>query len=186
MDAKTFIAKWKGCTLKERSASQEHFIDLCHLVGQETPAQADSHGEWFCFERGVKKTGGGDGWADVWRRRCFAWEYKGKHKDMNAAFVQLQRYAIAIENPPLLVGSDMETIIIRTNFTNTVMETRTIALDESGVPENLTKLRWLFTQPDKVRPGVTTAEVTAEVATAFADLGKKLGEFSGAMTAGVP
>lgn len=174
MDAKTFIAKWKGCTLKERSASQEHFIDLCHLVGQETPAQADPHGDWFCFERGAKKTGGGDGWADVWRRRCFAWEYKGKHADLNAAFVQLQRYAIALENPPLLVVSDMDTIIIRTNFTNTVMEAHTIALDEIGTPENLVKLRWLFTQPDKFRPGVTTAEVTAEVATAFADLAKKL------------
>ena len=22
------------------------------------------------------KTGGGDGWADVWKRGCFAWEYK--------------------------------------------------------------------------------------------------------------
>lgn len=174
MDAKTFIAKWKGCTLKERSASQEHFIDLCNLVGQETPAQADPHGEWFCFERGVTKTGGGDGWADVWRRRCFAWEYKGKHKDLNAAFVQLQRYAIALENPPLLVVSDMETIIIRTNFTNTVMETHTIALDEIGAPENQAKLRWLFAQPDKLRPGITTAEVTAEVASAFADLAKKL------------
>lgn len=174
MEAKTFIAKWKGCMLKERSAAQEHFIDLCRLVGQETPAQADPRGEWFCFERGVKKTGGGDGWADVWRRRCFAWEYKGKHKDLNAAFVQLQRYAIALENPPLLVVSDMDTIIIRTNFTNTVMETHTIALDEIGAPENLVKLRWLFTQPDKFRPGLTTAEVTAEVATAFADLAKKL------------
>jgi len=174
MDAKDFIRKWKGCTLKERSASQEHFIDLCHFVGQETPAQADPRGEWFCFERGVKKTGGGDGWADVWRRRCFAWEYKGKHKDLGAAFVQLQRYAIALENPPLLVVSDMETIIIRTNFTNTVMETHTILLEEMGTPENLAKLRWLFTQPEQFRPGITTAEVTEKIATAFADLAKKL------------
>ncbi|MDK9702427.1 MAG: hypothetical protein OEL20_04755 [Sulfuritalea sp.] len=174
MDAKTFIAKWKGCTLKERSASQEHFIDLCHLVGQETPAQADPHGEWFCFERGAKKTGGEDGWADVWRRKCFAWEYKGKHKDLTAAYVQLQRYAPALENPPLLVVSDMDTIIIRTMFTNTVMETHTIALEEIGTAENLAKLRWLFTQPEKLRPGVTTAEVTAKVAAAFADLAKKL------------
>jgi len=62
--------------------------------------------------------------------------------------VQLQRYAIALENPPLLVVSDMDMIIIRTNFTNTVMETHTITLDDIGTPENLTKLRWLFTQPD--------------------------------------
>lgn len=174
MDAKTFIAKWKDSTLKERSASQEHFIDLCHLIDQDTPAQADPHGEWFCFERGAKKTGGEDGWADVWRRKCFAWEYKGKHKDLTAAYVQLQRYAPALENPPLLVVSDMDTIIIRTMFTNTVMETHTIVLEEIGTPENLAKLRWLFTQPEKLRPGVTTAEVTAKIAAAFADLAKKL------------
>lgn len=174
MDAKTFIAKWTGSTLKERSASQEHFIDLCRLLGQETPAQADPHGDWYCFERGVKKTGGGDGWADVWRRQCFAWEYKGRHKDLNAAFVQLQRYAIALENPPLLVVSDMETIIIRTNFTNTVMEMHTIALDDIGTPENLAKLRALFADPEALRPGKTSTEVTAEVASAFADLARKL------------
>jgi len=174
MDAKTFIAKWKGSTLKERSAAQEHFIDLCHLIEQDTPAQADPHGEWFCFERGAKKTGGENGWADVWRRKCFAWEYKGKHKDLTAAYVQLQRYAPALENPPLLVVSDMDTIIIRTMFTNTVMETHTITLEEIGTPENLAKLRWLFTQPERLRPGVTTAEVTAKVAAAFADLAKKL------------
>lgn len=75
MNAKQFVAKWKGCTLKERSASQEHFIDLCRLVGVQTPAEADPHGDWFCFERGALKTGGGNGWADVWRRNCFAWEY---------------------------------------------------------------------------------------------------------------
>lgn len=26
-----FQQKWIGVTLKERSASQEHFIDLCHV-----------------------------------------------------------------------------------------------------------------------------------------------------------
>lgn len=86
----------------------EHFIALCHLVWLETPAQADPHGNWFCFERGVRKTGGGDGWTDVWHWRSFAREYKGKHKDLNTAFSQLQRYAIALENPSLLVVSDEE------------------------------------------------------------------------------
>ncbi len=174
MNAKQFVAKWKGCTLKERSASQEHFIDLCHLVGIQTPAEADPHGDWFCFERGALKTGGGNGWADVWRRNCFAWEYKGKHKDLTAAFAQLQRYAPALDNPPILVVSDMDTIIIRTMFTNTVMDVHTIALDDIGTPENLAKLKWLFECPERFKPGVTTAEVTETIATAFADLARKL------------
>lgn len=125
-----FIRKWRASRLKERSGAQEHFGDLCRLVGHPTPADADPDGISFTFEKGAKKTGGGEGWADVWKRGCFALEYKGKHKDLNRAYAQLQRYAVALESPPLLVVSDMETIIIHTNFTNTVQETRVISLDD--------------------------------------------------------
>ena len=31
-----FIAKWRASELKERSAAQEHFIDLCRLLGDGT------------------------------------------------------------------------------------------------------------------------------------------------------
>jgi len=48
----------------------------------------------------------------VWKRGYFGWEYKGKHKDVIDAYAQLQRYAVALENPPLLVVSDMETLIV--------------------------------------------------------------------------
>lgn len=34
-----FIAKWQRVTLPERAASQEHFIDLCRLLGQPTPKE---------------------------------------------------------------------------------------------------------------------------------------------------
>jgi hypothetical protein len=47
-------------------------------LGQDDPTTADPQGEWFAFEMGASKTGGGEGWADVWRKDCFAWEYKGK------------------------------------------------------------------------------------------------------------
>jgi hypothetical protein len=33
----SFAAKWRDFKLKERSASQEHFIDLCRLLGTPTP-----------------------------------------------------------------------------------------------------------------------------------------------------
>ena len=78
-----FIAKWRASGLKERSAAQEHFIDLCRLLGEPTPAEADSTGRHYCFERGARKDTGGDGWADVWKRHCFAWEYKGKHANLD-------------------------------------------------------------------------------------------------------
>ena len=119
-----FIAKWSASELKESSASQEHFIDLCRLLGEPTPAEADPTGDTYCFERGVRKdTTGGNGWADVWKRHHFAWEYKGKRADLAAAFRQLRRYAAALENPPLLIVSDMLRFRIRTNWTNSVSKT---------------------------------------------------------------
>ena len=71
-----FIAKWKPAELKERAACQEHFLDLCRMLGQKTPADADPKGTWFTFEYGVQKDIGGQGFADVWKKGCFGWEYK--------------------------------------------------------------------------------------------------------------
>lgn len=56
-----FIAKWQASELTERSAAQSHFIDLCHLLGEPTPTDADPAGELYCFERGARKDTGGDG-----------------------------------------------------------------------------------------------------------------------------
>ena len=33
-----FIAKWRASELKESSAAQEHFIDLCRLLGETSVA----------------------------------------------------------------------------------------------------------------------------------------------------
>ena len=116
-----FITKWRASSaLKERSAAQEHFIDVCRLLGEPTPAEADPTGETYCFERGARKDTGGDGWADVWKRHHFAWEYKGRRADLDAAFDQLRQYALALENPPLLIVSDLVRFRIRTNWTNSV------------------------------------------------------------------
>jgi hypothetical protein len=39
------VAKWQGSTRAERAAAQEHFIDLCRMLGQPTPNDADPTGE---------------------------------------------------------------------------------------------------------------------------------------------
>jgi hypothetical protein len=175
MTPEQFIATWKTATLKERSGSQSHFIDLCKLLGVETPAQADGKGEWYCFERGATKTAGGEGWADVWKRGHFGWEYKGKRKDLKAAFTQLQQYAVALENPPLLVVSDMDRIIVHTNWTNTVSERHEIAIDELTDPNKRELLRWVFLDPERLKPKKTIDALTKEAADKFASLAIKLG-----------
>lgn len=176
MTPEAFIAKWRASTLKERSASQSHFNDLCALLGVENPIQADQKGEWYCFERGASKTIGGDGWADVWKRGHFGWEYKGKRKNLDLAFAQLQQYAVALENPPLLVVSDMDRIVIHTNWTNTVSEVHEIMLDDLTDPHKRDLLRWVFEEPERLRPSKTIDALTREAADKFAGLAITLRE----------
>ena len=171
-----FIAKWRASELKESSASQEHFIDLCRLLDEPTPAEGDPTGERYCFERGARKDTGGDGWADVWKRHHFAWEYKGKHADLDAAFNQLRQYALALENPPLLIVSDMARFRIRTNWTNSVSETHEFALDDLFEAANRDKLKWAMSDPERLQPGETRQTLTERAAATFATLAQSLRE----------
>ena len=84
-----FQAKWRNVELTERSAAQQHFLDLCHMLGQPTPAEADPTGSWYTFEKGLTRAGGGQGFADVWMLNHFAWEYKGRHANLDVAYRQL-------------------------------------------------------------------------------------------------
>lgn len=169
-----FIAKWSDSRLRERQGSQEHFIDLCRLLGEPTPAEDDPRGERYCFERGAGKVGGGDGWADVWRRGCFGWEYKGRHKNLNAALRQLQAYALDLENPPYLVVSDMERIIVHTNWTNTVSQQHEFGFEDFRDAGKLEMLRQVFRGSEKLKPGISPQELTAKAATRFGELGRRL------------
>ena len=174
MTPSEYIAKWRASELKERSAAQSHFNDLCGMLGEPTPTDADPAGEWYCFERGARKDTGGDGWADVWKRGCFAWEYKGKRADLDTAFNQLRQYALALENPPLLIVSDMARFRIRTNWTNSVSVTHEFALDDLADGANRDKLKWAMSDPERLRPGETRQTVTERAAATFAELAQSL------------
>ncbi len=161
-----FITKWKDNKLSERAGAQAHFLDLCELLGVDKPSDPDN----YCFERGAKRTGAGRGWADVWKRHNFAWEYKAPDANLDAALKQLMTYALALDNPPLLVVSDRLKIEIHTHFTGTPSETHTIALDEIGSAENLQKLRALFEKPDAFKPQRTRTAITLQAAKLIGDL----------------
>ena len=167
MTPQEFVAKWKQANLSERSACQQHFLDLCDVLGQPKPAAADPDGAFYTFERGVSKTGGGQGWADVWFRGHFGWEYKGKHKNLAAAYGQLLLYREALENPPLLVVCDLDRFEIHTNFTGTAKRVYAFDLDHLAEPANLDTLRKLFIDPDALRPGQTAESVTRQAAERF-------------------
>ena len=174
MTPHAFIAKWRDATLKERSAAQEHFLDLCRLLDEPTPAEADPAGATYCFERGARKDTGGDGWADVWKRHCFAWEYKGQRANLDAAFAQLRQYALALENPPLLIVSDLRRFRIRTNWTNSVSRTYEFDLDDLTDRAVRDRLKWAFSDPERLRPGETRRALTERAAAAFAAVAQTL------------
>jgi type II restriction/modification system DNA methylase subunit YeeA len=171
-----FLTKWRLSELKERSASQSHFNDLCALLGVVDPVSADPTGDWFTFEKGASKTSGGEGWADVWRKGCFAWEYKGRHANLDKANAQLLQYATALENPPLLIVSDMARIVIRTNWTNSVQEKHEFVLDDLVDGAVRARIKAAFTDPDSFRPSKSRQELTEETARAFAGIAQRLRE----------
>ena len=172
-----FVSKWKRAEARERQSVQEHFIDLCALVGHETPMQQDPSGTRFAFEMGAAKTSGGSGWADVAKIGFFGWEYKGKDADLDKAYEQLLRYRDALQNPPLLIVSDMNYIIIRTNYTNLATRTMTLTLDDLLTAEGLKTLKTVFFNPDQLKPQVTIESVTQEAAKQFSTLANVLRKF---------
>jgi type II restriction/modification system DNA methylase subunit YeeA len=177
-----FVERWKASTLSERAAAQSHFIDLCEVLGHPHPAAADQTGESFTFEKHVSTDDAGKGYADVWKRGFFGWEYKGKHRDLNAAYRQLLRYREDLENPPLLVTCDQERFEIHTNFTGTRPLVYSFTLDDllttapsatCALPP-LEVLRAVFTNPELLRPEAAQARVTEHAASEFAKLADSL------------
>jgi len=180
-----FVNKWQYASAKERSAAQEHFIDLCRLLDHKTPMEADPAGETFTFEAGAAKHGGGQGWADVWKKGCFAWEYKGQHANLDKAYDQLLQYREALQNPPLLIVSDMASIVIHTNFTDTVKHVITLTLDDLLEPAKLDVLRQAFTNPNALRVKQTPEQVTQQAAAEFARLAEDLCKYRDAPSSDV-
>ena len=177
-----FVERWKASTLSERAAAQSHFIDLCEVLGQPHPAAADHSGDSFTFEKHVSTLEDGKGFADVWKRGFFGWEYKGKHKSLTAAYAQLVRYQGDLENPPLLVTCDQERFEVHTNFTGTRPLVYSFTLDDllTAAPSAtcalppLEVLRAVFTNPELLRPEAAQARVTAHAASEFAKLAESL------------
>jgi len=172
-----FAAKWHGVTTTEKASAQEHFIDLCRMLGEPTPHEADPIGAQFAFEKRVGKAAGGDGFADVWKRDFFAWEYKGRNKDLRAAYVQLMGYKDDLGNPPLLVISDLERIEIHTNFTGLSPIVKLVTLDDLAADDPsdaLQLLRDVFTAPEELRPRIHPAQITEQAARHVAEIAQSL------------
>jgi hypothetical protein len=169
-----FIKKWKPVALTERQTAQEHFIDLCRLVNHPTPIEDDPSGERYCFEKGALKSSGTPGFADVWKKGYFAFEYKKKKKNLIEALKQLSQYAWNLENPPLNVVCDSNAIRIVMAWTNTLSKTFDLSLDDLADPEKLAILHAVFRDQEKLRGHMTREMLTQEAADKFSGLTERL------------
>lgn len=168
-----FVSKWRNGG-DERRDFQSFFDDLCRLLGHPTPREADPDHKWFTYEYGASKTSGGEGWADAWKRGCFGFEAKGTGKDLGKAYAQLKMYADALENPPLLIVSDLQRFEIHTNFTNAVKHVHRFTVEDLANHETRRLLSAAFHDPQQLRPGTSRADITKEAAGKFAALAEAL------------
>ncbi|MBA4131248.1 MAG: class I SAM-dependent DNA methyltransferase [Hyphomicrobium sp.] len=173
-----FIANWKQSSLNEDQGAKPHFFELCELLDVPKPSGNSLKDHGYGFEVNVDKVGGGIGFADVWKQGCFAWEYKSPGRDLNAALRQLKLYASDLENPPLLIVSDMRRIELHTNWTNMVQEKHVIELDELTDPRQRQKLKWAFDAESvtELRPKRSANATTEEVARKFVQIAQNLRE----------
>ena len=169
MNPQDFISKWRNGG-DERRDFQSFFDDLCRLMGHPTPREADPGHTWFTYEYGASKTSGGEGWADAWKRGFFGFEAKGTGKDLDRAYAQLKMYADALENPPLLIVSDLQRFEIHTNFTNAVKKVYRFTVEDLADHGTRQLLAAAFNDPEQLRPGTTRADITREAAAKFATL----------------
>lgn len=177
MTPQQFVEKWRGVQLKEKAAYQSHFNDLCALIGHKTPVEADPSGTWFTFEAGADKQKGGKGWADVWKKGFFGWEYKGRHANLAAAYDQLLQYRESLLNPPLLVVCDLENIVVHTNFTNTAKQRIVITLDDLLTPHGREQLAAVFNNFAYFKSPETTQQVTERAAREFARIAQLMSRY---------
>ena len=82
-----------------------------------------------------------------------------------------------LQNPPLLIVSDINHIIIRTNYTNLATRTIVLTLDDLLTAEGLKTLKTVFFNPEQLKPQKTIESVTQEAAKQFSTLANVLRKF---------
>lgn len=167
MTPKEFVAKWEHNPQKETAVSQSHFNDVCALVGHAPPISHDPSGRAFSFETKTVKSDGSKGFADVFYKGKFIWEYKGPHKNLKKAYRQLQLYREDLENPPLLITSDTQVIHIHTNFNNYPTQKHVVTMADIADGRGVKTLQNVFYRPESFKPQKTQQQITKASAETF-------------------
>ena len=182
LDLTSFAIKWQQTQLTERSAYQQHFRDLCEALGVPHPTEEDLIGNNYTFEKHVSKVSEGKGFADVWKRDSFAFEYKLPGGNLKKAYKQLIDYHEDLENPPLLIVCDFKRFEVHTKFDSQRSRVYSFDLEElrknqpvptsAVLPQDV--LRHVFGDRNLLRPEAVTERVTRDAATDLLKLAQQL------------
>lgn len=196
--ADAFITRWQGVAASELSTSQSFLIDLCRLLGIDTPHATPEQD--YMFERPITFAHGDGsssaGRIDLYRRGAFVLESKklkqGAHTKgfddaMLRARSQAEAYARALPaaegRPPFVVVVDVGHRIelysefSRSGATYTPFpdpRSHRIALADLRKPEIRDRLRRIWLDPLGLDPSRESARVTREIATRLAKLALSL------------
>jgi hypothetical protein len=170
-----FVKNWNDSTLREQQGAQLHFFQLVELLGLNPSQYLGTTGEGAVFEQHVEKTDGGAGRADVWYAGRFAWEYKGKLKDLDSAYAQLLSYRASLDNPPVLVVCDFLEYRIYPQWPNLSGQPIKLFNKDLLDDKNRQLLRWVLTDPEKIKHKLEkdrsdSEKLTEQLAKKFADL----------------
>ena len=203
--AAAFIQRWQGVALTEAtelSSSQTFILELCALLGVDTPLPTEAADYQFerpiTFAHGDGSTSAGR--IDCYKRGHFVWESK-KFKylakggaahgtAMLTARAQAEGYARALPpaeitagRPPFVVVADIgHTIELYSDFTKSGAtyvpfpdpRSHRIALADLAKPEVRQRLKLIWQDPLTLDPTRLSAATTRAVAAQLADLAKSL------------
>ena len=192
-----FAQTWRDFDGNEEQGRQDHFNQLCRLVGHETPIERNTL-DSFAFEKATPKPDGSLGKADVWLADHFVMEYKSKGGDLDEAYIQALGYRDSLGNPPLIITCDFNEVRIHTNFTGKVSVSYIITLEDIenlGQPAKQRStvgeiegsylsvaevLASCFYDPRRLEPVETPEELTSRAANIFRDIHDRLLEWNAA------
>jgi hypothetical protein len=86
----------------------------------------------------------------------------------------LLRYSVALDHPPLLIVSDMDQILIHTNWTNTVQKVHALTLDDLLDGDKRELLKNSFVDPERLKPAKTRQVLTEDAAKKFSSIAQRL------------
>ncbi|MCD0161093.1 class I SAM-dependent DNA methyltransferase [Deinococcus sp. 6YEL10] len=160
MTPEEFVKLYRNLKATERASAQTWFNDLCDLLEVPRPISLKSNSGDYGYEKTVSKLAGGRGFVDVWLSGSFGWEFKRKGRNLLDALVQLTAYRNDINNPPLLIVSDIDRIEIHTNFTGTQKAVEVFELKDLLDDKKRLRLRQAWEDPHVFDPSQTRAILT--------------------------